>query len=79
MLTKRARHLLRVCGRRPHRLHGGKAAGHSPLEFDPRQLTTGIKVEREHTTSARVACEIAMDHLVEDAGYYIKLRRIHLD
>lgn len=70
--------LAKLCRGRD-RIPGGKAAGVSWRRFDARQLRAGIKVEREHTRSDRVACEIAMDHLTEDPRYYAKLRRIHLD
>ena len=36
-------------------------------------LADGIKVEQEHTTDAKIAEEIAKDHLFEDAEYYSKL------
>ena len=36
-------------------------------------LADGIKIESEHTTDAKVAEEIAKDHLFEDAEYYSKL------
>ena len=39
-------------------------------------LADGIKVESEHTTDAKVAEEIAKDHLFEDAEYYSKLKTI---
>lgn len=55
---------------------GGRAAGLSPLDFDPIQLQSGIEVEMEHTDDWRVAQEIAMDHLTEDSDYYIKLETI---
>jgi len=42
-------------------------------------LTTGIKVEMEHTTDVRIAAEIAMDHLWEDLNYYQKLASIEGD
>jgi hypothetical protein len=71
--------LVRTCSRRPAKIRGGRARGRSPLDFNARQLQAGIRVEREHTTSSRVACEIAMDHLAEDGRYYTKLRRIHRD
>ncbi len=37
------------------------------------ELKKGIGVELEHTDSEKLAREIAMDHLVEDPHYYIKL------
>jgi len=39
-------------------------------------LADGIKIEQEHTTDAKVAEEIAKDHLFEDAEYYTKLKTI---
>lgn len=59
------------------RLPGGKADKSKPSDFDPRQLEMGIETEMEHTKDARVALEIAMDHLKEDPRYYSKLKRIH--
>lgn len=57
----------------------GRAKGRHPSEFDPEQLRVGAKHEMEHTTSKRLARQIAMDHLVEDPLYYVKLARVHLD
>lgn len=37
------------------------------------QLTKGIEVELEHTTSKSVATEIALDHLMELPDYYDRL------
>lgn len=61
------------------RIPGGKAAGMQPWQFDPIEISRGIRVELEHTNDWRVAREIAMDHLVEDPRYYRKLATIHLD
>lgn len=58
---------------------GGRASGMRPRDFDPGQLAVGTRVELEHTGNARLAREIAMDHLAEDPDYYIKLATIHLD
>lgn len=63
---------------RQERIPGGRASGMRPEDFDPEQLAAGIEVELEHTTSRRVAREIAMDHLVEDPRYYEKLARVGL-
>lgn len=57
----------------------GRSKGRRPGEFDPAQLRRGTEVEMEHTTDRRVAQRIAMDHLVEDPLYYVKLSRAHLD
>lgn len=58
---------------------GGKADRRKPSDFDQQELAQGIKVEMEHTSDARKALEIAMDHLAEDREYYTKLRKIHRD
>ena len=55
---------------------GGLADKASPREFDPKALAKGIKVELEHTSSAKIAQEIAMDHLTEDPRYYDKLEKM---
>ena len=40
------------------------------------QLKIGMKVEKEHTDTTKMAEEIAMDHLYEDPNYYSKLKKI---
>ena len=55
---------------------GGLADKSTHNQFDPEQLAKGIKVELEHTNDVRIAEEIAMDHLKEDAKYYDKLATI---
>ena len=50
----------------------------SPAKVDPKQLRMGIRVEKEHTTSSRMACRIALDHLAEHAKYYSKLKKARL-
>ena len=47
-----------------------------PLETIESQIEKGIKVELEHTTSKKIAHEIAMDHVWEDPEYYDKLSKI---
>lgn len=42
------------------------------------ELIAGIGVEKEHTSSEKIAHRIAMDHLTEDPKYYSKLRKIGL-
>jgi hypothetical protein len=44
-----------------------------------KQLSRGIKVEKEHTTSRKTAREIALDHLGEEPDYYEKLLKAHLE
>jgi hypothetical protein len=56
----------------------GRAHGLSPADFDPKQLSVGIKHEMEHTPDPAAAQRIAMDHLAEDADYYRKLERAGL-
>ena len=55
---------------------GGRADKSKPSDFNAKQLAAGIKVEREHTKSQRLAREIAMDHLKEDPRYYVKLKKM---
>jgi hypothetical protein len=43
------------------------------------QLSRGIEVETEHTTSKKLAREIALDHLSEDPAYYTKLDKANLE
>jgi len=61
----------RASGRNPRLSRGMK-----PSQFNRRELARGTKVEMEHTDSLRVAQRIAMDHLVEDKGYYKKLKKM---
>jgi hypothetical protein len=64
---------------RRYGLPNGRAKGRHPREFDPVQLRRGIQVEMEHTRDPKIAERIAMDHLVEDPLYYVKLATIHVD
>lgn len=89
MSTKRAtqldREIAEALSRRTHAkrplpyIPNGRAKGRRPGEFDPVQLRRGTKVEMEHTTDRRLAQRIAMDHLVEDPLYYVKLASVHID
>lgn len=64
----------------PELIPGGKApGGRCPRGVDPSEIARGILVEMEHTTSPRMAREIACDHLTEDPHYYTRLAQIHLD
>lgn len=58
------------------RIPGGLAKGMRPSEFPRRSMRKGMKSELEHTSSKRIAKEIAMDHLVEDPRYYDKLEKM---
>ena len=42
------------------------------------QLAMGIKVEKEHTKSKKIAKAIALVHLEEDVKYYTKLKKAGL-
>jgi len=53
---------------------GGKGDALQPSQVNSAELSTGKKVEREHTSSAALAQEIALDHLKEDPKYYSKLK-----
>ena len=58
------------------KLPGGLADNKTPADFDKEKLIKGHKIEMEHTNNSRVALEIAMDHLTEDADYYEKLEKM---
>lgn len=58
------------------RLKGGLADKKQPKNFNQKELKRGIEVEREHTTDASIAKEIAMDHLSEDTQYYRRLSKM---
>jgi hypothetical protein len=73
---KTAKKAAKKTRKRKELIPGGLASGMSPKDFDQKQLARGTKVEMEHTTSKRKATEIAMDHLVEDPKYYIKLAKM---
>jgi tRNA nucleotidyltransferase (CCA-adding enzyme) len=60
------------------KLPGGKGDKKSKDDFDPEQVSMGLKVELEHTDSKEVALEIVLDHLTEDPNYYSKLKRAGL-
>lgn len=53
-----------------------KREGFTARDADPRELARGTKHEMEHTRSKRIARQIALDHLAEDAHYYQKLERM---
>jgi uncharacterized DUF497 family protein len=40
------------------------------------ELALGMKVEKEHTTDAAEAREIALDHLLELPDYYTRLKKM---
>jgi hypothetical protein len=55
---------------------GGLADNVPKSKFDQAALREGMRVEREHTSSAKIASEIARDHLTEDPQYYQKLKKV---
>lgn len=59
-------------------MKGGKADDMKPGDFDPGDLKEGTVEEMEHTQDARIAQQIAMDHLAEDPDYYRKLSKAGL-
>jgi len=46
---------------------------------DPKELKSGIEIEKEHTQDVALATKIAMDHLKEDPKYYTKLKAAGLE
>jgi Protein of unknown function (DUF5661) len=64
------------------RLKGGvdaKNLGKYLKHFDPKEVKMGVKDEKEHTTNAKVAAEIASDHLSKEPHYYSKLKKAHIE
>lgn len=53
-----------------------KRMGVTAADVDPWELARGTEHELEHTTSRRIARQIALDHLAEDEKYYVKLAKI---
>lgn len=47
-------------------------------DVDQHELAIGVKVEHEHTGNDKIARQIALDHLAEDAHYYTKLRGMRI-
>lgn len=62
--------------RRHPALKGGLSKGMKPIDFNPKSLYKGYKVELEHTGTFNVAVTIAMDHLVESKDYYKYLEKM---
>jgi hypothetical protein len=56
-------------------LSGGMADELPDSEYDKKELRKGQEHEKEHTTNARLAKEIAKDHLEEHEDYYSKLEK----
>lgn len=57
-------------------LKGGKADRMSDSAFNKKQLSMGIKIEREHIKPIKKRKEIAKDHLTEDPKYYTHLKKM---
>ncbi len=53
-----------------------KRKGITAADVDPWELARGTEHELEHTTSRKIARQIALDHLSEDPRYYVKLERM---
>lgn len=49
-----------------------------PKGINKVQLRMGLNVEKEHTRNPKIAKKIAIDHLLEDARYYSKLKTLNL-
>jgi hypothetical protein len=49
------------------------------MQYDPKELAAGTKIEGEHTKDVKLAQKIAMDHLAEDPHYYTKLKAAGLE
>jgi hypothetical protein len=60
-------------------LEGGLADDTQPSDFDPEQLSMGLKIEMEHTNDPKIALEIAMDHLKEVPDYYDALMKLGVE
>ena len=54
-------------------LHGGKADGKTPSEFNKNNVKIGSEVQREHSTDKDTEKEITIDHLEENPTYYDEL------
>jgi hypothetical protein len=59
-------------------MHDGLAGASDFTEddADPRELSSGVEVEMEHTTDPAIAKKIALDHLAEIPDYYSRLSRM---
>ena len=61
---------------RKDKLPGGIGDKTKPEDVDPKELEMGVAEEMEHTNDPKIAQEIALDHLTEDAHYYTLLKKI---
>lgn len=58
------------------KIPGGHADGKPVINYDLKQLLTGINFERDHTKDNMLALELAMDHLENTPDYYTRLVRM---
>jgi hypothetical protein len=58
------------------KIPGGHADGKPVINYDLKQLLTGINFERDHTKDNMLALELAMDHLENTPDYYTRLERM---
>jgi hypothetical protein len=58
------------------KIPGGHADGKPVINYDLKQLLTGINFERDHTKDNMLALELAMDHLERIPDYYTRLERM---
>lgn len=49
------------------------------LDYDPKELKLGIKVEHEHTKNSKIAEIIAKHHLSCNPKYYSELKKSGID
>ena len=56
-----------------------KSTDSDDLDFDPKALSKGTKVEMEHTDNPQIAKEIAKDHLREHPKYYEALEKMEAE
>jgi hypothetical protein len=47
-------------------------------KFNKKQLSIGVKIEKEHSNNPKIAKQIAKAHLMENPSYYTKLKRAGL-
>ncbi|MFX1478316.1 MAG: DUF5661 family protein [Promethearchaeota archaeon] len=57
-------------------LKGGHADKLPDSDFDKEELAKGTRIEMEHTNDAKIAKEIAKDHLSESPEYYKELEKM---
>lgn len=58
------------------RIAGGLAEGKPDSDFNSREVTKGMQIEREHSPDPEIQKEIAKDHLTESPRYYVELEKM---